>query len=484
MAIPAGETLSRATFLVGALAAGAMPIAQAGEMADEAFEKLDHKIRQGMQDFAIPGVAVGVVHGDKSYIRCYGVTDIRDPRPVNAHTVFRIASNTKTFTGTAAMRLVDSKALSLDALVTDHILGFKPPPGAGPVSVRQVLNHSAGWLGYDYHETGKDDGALARYVGDIRHLPQLTPVGEVFSYNNAALSVAGRVIETVTGATYENSLHNLVLRPLGMSRTGFTLREVGNTNIATPHVVIKGKAVASPESFYLPRSCNPFGGLLSSVPDMLVYARFHLGDGLAANGRPLMSKKSLRGMWATHGPGGTLAVELEGVGVSWMIRPTSERVTVIEHGGHLPGFPSGFMLVPDRRFAMVMLTNSEDGQKLLGRLFYDDWALRQFAGVSNLHAVPHRLSPSALAPYEGTYTFGQIGFTGPTVNTSARLTGVDGGLRMIQGEGPDLKTITLTFYKDDYVLVENIGMRANFLRDAKGRVQWLRLGGRLYRHVA
>jgi CubicO group peptidase (beta-lactamase class C family) len=137
--------------------------------------------------------------------------------------VFRIASSTKTFTGTTAMRLVDSGALSLDAPMTQYVPGFRPPAGYGSVLVRQLLNHSPGWLGYDYHDTGTDRHALARYVHDIRNLPQLTPVGKVFSYNNAALSAAGRVIERVTGKSYEKSVRSLLLNRVQFGTEGRTL---------------------------------------------------------------------------------------------------------------------------------------------------------------------------------------------------------------------------------------------------------------------
>jgi hypothetical protein len=165
------------------------------------------------------------------------------------------------------------------------------------------------------------------------------------------------------------------------------------------------------------------------------------------------------------------------------VRPTAEGVTVVQHGGDLPGFHSGFLLVPEKGFAITMLTNSESGPQLIAQLFYDDWALRRFAGVRNLPAVPRTLSEADLAPYEGHYTAQQIGFDDTTVDLPVELTGSDGGLKMTEGTGNDSTTRMLTFYKEDYVLLDNIGLRANFLRDADGRVAWLRFGGRLFRHL-
>ncbi|HEX2528660.1 MAG TPA: serine hydrolase domain-containing protein [Geminicoccus sp.] len=482
--------LSRRRFVhvATAVAGGALlPAAVSASHLDpddaDLFRQLDRKIQRGMRELGIPGVAVGLIYRGKEYVRGYGVTDVRHPRPVDGRTVFRIASNSKTFAGTAAMRLVDEGRLDLDAPVKHYVTDFRPPRGAEGVTVRQVLNHSAGWLGYDYHDTGTDKPALARYVRDIHRLPQLTPVGKTFSYSNAAISVAGRVIETITGTSFESSVRRLVLEPLGMTDSGYNARILGKGNQATPHDVVDGKPVADPDLLYLPRSCNPFGGLLSSANDMVTYARFHLGDGRAENGRRVMSKRSLNSMWTRVGPGGTLLVELNGAGVSWMVRPTREGPVVVHHGGDLPGFHSGLMLVPEKNFAMTMLTNSEAGPLLIAQFFYQDWALRRFAGVSNLPAEPQSLTGAELAPYEGRYTAQQIGFDDVTVDIPLRIVRNRGRLTMIEGEGDNSTTRVLTFYKRDFVLVDDIGLRANFLRDAHDRVVWFRLGGRLFRRL-
>lgn len=483
-------TATRRAMLAGAAASGVLSapfLARAADAADDddagrLFADLDTRIIAGMQEFAIPGAAVGVFYRGREYLRGYGVTSVDGGTPVDADTRFRIASTSKTFTGTSAMRLVEAGRLALDRRVDEYVTDFIAPPGAQSVTVRQVLNHSAGWLGYDYHDTGSDDGALARYVNDVRKLPQLTPVGRIYAYNNAALSVAGRVIETVTGGTYEAAVGRFLLDPLGLSRSLFSETLPGGGNIAMPHDFVDGKSVPAPDNFYLPRSNNPFGGIISTARDQLAYMRFLLRHGRAADGRRVLSPAALRTMWSNPGPGGTLFVELMGWGVSWMLRPTAEGITVVQHGGDLPGFHSGFMLVPERRFGITLLTNSDSGPNLLARLFIQDWALRRFARVHNLPAVPQTLSARELSPFEGAYTAEQIGFDGPPAELKLQMQAKDGALTMDRvGSGAPL--ITLKFYKRDYVVDEENGLRANFLRDPDGSVAWFRLGGRLFRHV-
>jgi hypothetical protein len=184
-------------------------------------------------------------------------------------------------------------------------------------------------------------------------------------------------------------------------------------------------------------------------------------------------------------------VELDGMGVTWMLRPSSEGVRIVQHGGALTGQRSGFLMVPERGFAFTMLTNSDGGEKLHNDLFVDDWALRRFAGISNLPAVPRALTPGELAPYEGDYVRQAIEGDGAVDEIVVELRGDQGQLHMterVESPSPTGKESRLAFYRDDYVLVldatgQPVGTRSDFLRDADGGVAWLRDHGRLLRHV-
>jgi hypothetical protein len=152
-----------------------------------------------------------------------------------------------------------------------------------------------------------------------------------------------------------------------------------------------------------------------------------------------------------------------------------------------------------------MLTNSDGGAQLLKELFYDDWVLRRFAGVSNLPAESRALTQAELAPYEGRYTAQIIDESGTVTGMEVELTGDNGRLNMTQKMSvePDVlddptdieeteynsptQKFSLAFYRDDYVLVydesgEPNFSRANFIRGADGGVLWLRFRGRLFRH--
>jgi hypothetical protein len=133
-----------------------------------------------------------------------------------------------------------------------------------------------------------------------------------------------------------------------------------------------------------------------------------------------------------------------------------------------------------------MLSNSDGGMKLRLELFYDDWALQRFAGLHNPPAEPRRLPATRLAEYEGTYRNLGIDRAGNWEETLLTVQANDGALRGELADSNGVSEMGLAFYRDEYVLVERDGSdppgsyRANFVRDADGRVAWWSYGGRLY----
>ncbi|WP_084701595.1 serine hydrolase domain-containing protein [Streptacidiphilus anmyonensis] len=499
-----GGALSRRNLLRVAAAGAALSLAPASAAraavpratgtGDRAFRsllrELDAKIEAAMRAYAIPGAAVGLLLGDRTYVRGYGVTNVDHPTPVDADTLFRVGSTTKTFTGTALMRLVERGRIDLDAPVRRYLPEFAVADRSASrrVTVRQLLNHSAGWLGDDYQDFGRGDEAVARYVDSMTRLPQLTAAGRTFAYNNAGLCVAGRILEVATGRTYEAAVRSLLLDPLGLRHSSFFTDEIIGRNIAAPHNVVDGRAVVEPSFWPQPRSLAPTGGLVSSVRDQLDWARFHLGDGTAPDGTRLLSRASLERMRSHPGPGGTIVVELDGMGVTWMLRPTAQGPRIVQHGGTWPGQVSGFLMVPRRGFALTLLTNSVTGSRLRDELFTDDWALRRFAQVGNLPAEPRPLSARESAPYEGRYLSRRIDEAGAVEDTHVEFRAHQGRLQGTQSTQGETSELGVAFYRRDFGLDLDpdgrpIGTRCDFLRGPDGRVLWWRNHGRLHRRL-
>lgn len=194
-----------------------------------------------MARYHVPGVALGVIDGDAAHVAGFGVTSVEDGLPVDGQTPFQIASITKTVVATAVLRLVERGQLELDAPVQRYLpeLRLREASSTERLTLAHLLEHTAGFQG-DVRDgdfgvrCGAGDDALAQFVGMVAHLPQHALPGERWAYNNAGFCLAGRVTEVVTG--------ELVLEPLGMRRSGFSVAGALAQGVAGGHRVKDGRA--------------------------------------------------------------------------------------------------------------------------------------------------------------------------------------------------------------------------------------------------
>jgi CubicO group peptidase (beta-lactamase class C family) len=166
---------------------------------------------------------------------------------VTPETLFQIGSTTKTLTGTAIMALVERGMLDLDEPVRTYLpdLRLSDEEVARTVTTRHLLTHVGGWVGDVFEDTGGGDDALEKIVERLADAPQLTPLGEVFSYNNSAFYLAGRVVEVLSGKTFEAAAREFVLDPLGMDESFFFPAEVMTRRFAVGHLVKGGEPASA-----------------------------------------------------------------------------------------------------------------------------------------------------------------------------------------------------------------------------------------------
>ena len=267
----------------------------------ESFEAVREAARAAMERWHVPGVVVGVSREGDEEVAGLGVTSIEHPLPVDDLTLFQIGSITKTFTGTLVMRLVEAGEIDLDEPVRTYLpeLRLGDDDVARRVTMRHLLTHTGGWEGDYFDDLGLGDDALTRMVAALAELPQVTPLGEVWSYNNAGFYIAGRVVEVVTGKTFEAAMHELVLDPLELAMTFFFADDVMTRRFSVGHH-IEGEDVSVARPWLIGRSANPAGGLVSTARDLLRYARFHMGDGESGDGKRLLTAESMALMRRPH----------------------------------------------------------------------------------------------------------------------------------------------------------------------------------------
>jgi CubicO group peptidase (beta-lactamase class C family) len=451
--------------------------------ADPALRELGEQIRALMALHQVPGVAVGLLLDGQRHSAGWGVTNVDSPLPVDDGTIFQIGSTTKPFTGAALMRMVDEGRLSLDAPVRRHLpdLVLADPDVAERLTVMHLVTHTADFFGEEVPDGGRNDDALARMVPQLADLPQIAPPGRVFGYSNAAVALAGRVLEVVSGRPYEDAVTELLLAPLGMEHSSFFVEDLVTYPVAAGHLLGPGgPRVARPyDGGLLSRAVAPAGGLLSSVDDMLTWATFQVGDGTAADGTRLLAPETLAHTHAIQGPGGALGTDdLEGVGVNWLLRRVG-GARIVEHGGTTAAQRSQFVLVPERGFAFVLLTNAPGGSAIRQQL--TPWVLEHYLGLREPPLVQVTVPAAQLGEYVGAYGLRAYG-AGLLINRVA-----DGlTLQLLGDDGaPSGSAASLEFYAADRVVEANgplAGNRSDFLR-TDGPVRWLRHRGRLWERL-
>lgn len=439
--------------------------------------ELDEKLTEAAERFGVPGAAAGVYHRGEERYAFAGVTSVANPLPIDEGTLFQIGSTTKTFTATAIMRLVEAGRVDLAATVRTYVpeLRLRDESVADRITVLQLLNHTAGWTGDFFTDTGDGDDALARYVEAMAGLNQVSPLGTIASYNNASLCLAGRVVEKVTGQTYEAALKELVLEPLGLERSYLFPAEIMTLRFAIGHSDDDPPAVRTP--WRLPRNANAAGGLISTAADQVRYARFHLGDGAGVL-RPDTLAQMRRPTFAMDG-----AAIGDQVGISWLLRDVG-GVTLVGHGGSTNGQQSLFQMVPDHDFAITVLTNSTAGARLSRELL--DWALAAYLGVERSDPEPLPLTAEQLREYAGEYRSDTAEITitveGERLSAQVRIDeATKERLRPILGEVPDEPPAPLAILPDDGFLVvdgKGKGGRGTFVRE-NGEIKGVNMGGRL-----
>jgi CubicO group peptidase (beta-lactamase class C family) len=426
------------------------------------FDAVVAEAEQRLAEYEIPGAAIGILSGGEERYAGLGVTSIDNPLPVDEDTLFQAGSITKTLTATAAVRLSLSGEVDLDVPVRTYLpeLRLADEDVAERITMRDLLTHGGGFAGDLFHDLGWGDDALERIVSRIHEAPQLTPLRAVWSYNNAGFYAAGRVLEVVTGTTYEEAIRELVL-----DEALFFPWEIMTRRFAVGHSTDDLRTeVMSP--WAVPRSVAPAGGLLAGARTLLRYARMHLDD------------RSLAPMQEPALP----ILESESMGLAWFVKD-GRGPRIVEHGGTTSGQCAWLTLVPENDLALVLVTNHARGHAFVGHV--REHTLAAYAGIEPWNPVPRAMAPAELEEYAGTYeAYG--GWVRLRLEDGRLVLAIEskGGFPKPDSPPPPMPPpAPVEFSGEDAFYVPEGPLRhqrGRILRDEEGRIEWLRFGHRIH----
>jgi CubicO group peptidase (beta-lactamase class C family) len=446
---------------------------------DPTFKKIARKIVSEMKRLQVPGVAIGVWHRGQELAEGFGITSVEHPLPVTPDTLFQTGSISKTFTGTLLMQLVEQGKVDLDAPVRKYIRDFRvrDQKVSEKVTVRHLLTHMGGWVGDYFNDFGNSDEALAKMVKDVAKLPQVQPLGTIWSYNNTGFNVASRIIEVVTKKPYEQVAQEMLFDPLGLKMSFFYPDDMLLTHrVVVGHQKV-GEKVQVARPWAIGRAGNGVGGVISTVRDLLQYARFHMSNGK----KNVISGKSLRAMRVPQvdaGPRGKM-------GITWFIRKVGD-LTIYAHGGATNGQQAYFFFIPDQDFACAILTNSDDGGIIITAVFNE--ALKLYFNATSQPPPPVRRPAAEIKEYVGRYRIGIECFDLELKDKYLVYHHIPlGGFpRPDTPPGPALPPMRFLFYEKDKVIGLDEPYKdalGDFLRDEKGKLEFFRIGGRAHKKM-
>lgn len=446
---------------------------------DTKFSAIGRYIRKEMKRLQVPGVAIGIYNQGEESAAGFGVTNVEHPLPVTVGTLFQTGSISKTFTGTLMMMLVEQRKVDLDAPVRTYLKDFRVQDEevSRKVTVRQLLTHMGGWVGDYFNDFGNGDDALDKMVRDIGRMEQIQPLGTIWSYNNTGFNVASRIIEVVTQKPYEQAMQEMLLTPLGLDMTFFFPSDILITHrFVVGHQIVKGKVqVARP--WAIGRAGNGVGGVVSTVRDLLKYARFHMSNGK----KNVITGKSLKAMRVPQADAGARGM----MGITWFIRQVGD-LTAYAHGGATNGQQAYFFFLPKEDFACAILTNSDDGNIITAGVFSKILEL-YFNTIAKLPETME-ISTRKLQEYAGRYKIGTECFDLKVKGKHLIYHHIPlGGFpNPDTPPGPAMPPMRFAFYEKDKI----IGLdepyknaQGEFFRDEQGRLQFFRIGGRAHKKI-
>lgn len=336
---------------------------------------LDARVEQVRRTFEVPGMAIAIVKdGELVMAQGYGLREVGRPEPVDADTLFAIASITKGFTASALSMLVEDGKLAMDDRVIDHLPWFRmsDPYVTREMRIRDLLVHRSGlglgagdllfWPATSY--------STREVVERLAQVPLAHGFRERYAYDNVLYAVAQLVIESVSGESYADFVQRRIFTPVGMSTSRINSDALRpGDNVASGHARAGFTAPPAPVARMAWSNNSAAGGIYASASDMAKWMQVQLDAGvLPGGGGRLFGAARQRGMWSMVTPIpiaepavpelAALRPDFAGYGEGWSLSDYRGH-KLVWHTGGWPGMVSRLTLVPELELGIVVLTSQE-----------------------------------------------------------------------------------------------------------------------------
>lgn len=349
----------RVTFAALAIFAAALAWSADAPIGRSTTAQLQRILDQAVIESGAVGGQVSVIVGDQRANFVFGSANKDLNLPMTADTVIQIGSTTKIFNAALVMTLVEQHRLDLDVPIIQYMPRFHiaDAKARATITLRQLLSMSAGLDNGPYTQFGNGDEALASYADSLRALPQMFTPGQGFGYSNAGTSIAGRVVEVVTGDSWDAQLRSRILDPAGLLHVVTLPEDLPFQRVSVGHLPAKvGHSASVVRPWYITRAQGPAGSTLAaSAHDVAEFGALFVNDGVASNGHRVLSHASTVAMMTptAPSPGGDF--------VAWGVGPSLMRWGTTDVWWHPGGNQSGVSMllwIPSQRAVLATVINT------------------------------------------------------------------------------------------------------------------------------
>ncbi|MFE6082825.1 serine hydrolase domain-containing protein [Streptomyces virginiae] len=354
----------------------------------------------------VPGATLAVFAEGRIHELASGILHRGTGVEATTDSVFQLGSIAKLYTATLVMQLAAAGELDLDAPVIEVLPEFRvaDPEATKAITIRQLLSHTSGLTCDFTYDSGRGDDCLAKYVAAAGNVALDCPPGTAVSYSSVGYNVLGRVVEVLTGRTWDQALKERLVAPLNLTHTMTLPEEALAFRTAMGHLPGEGPdPEPAPAWDMMPRSAGPYGRVLATAADVLRLAKLHLDGGSAPDGTQILGARAVAEMqrWAVDVPD-RWTVSADGWGLGWSLYDWN-GVPGYGHDGASIGQYGYVRVVPGADLVVVLLTNGGAARFLYADLMRE--LLRDLGGVHMppAFAPPARPPVVDMVPLVGTY---------------------------------------------------------------------------------